>query len=160
MSLLDVLNHRTIRCIHPAELLHFPNGIPNTTLSDNVSQFAAEFYKTVCHILGIRRKGQLRTTSETNGEADKYNRTINTSLKHYVTEHQNNWHQFVQPLTYAYYSQVHASKGTNPFILTITGPPPCSILDLTWTLSPTDDSEDNLTPSIRMMRVRILNALQ
>ena len=75
-------------------------------------------------------------------------------LRHYVSEHQDNWDQFVQPLTYAYNSQVHASTGVTPFSLTLSRQPPFPIVDRPSTAAPTLD--DNITPSSRTMRVRLL----
>ena len=134
-----------------------PYGIPDTILTDNGSQFIAEFFKTVCHILGVRRKTTTAYHPQTNGQAERYNKTIAKRLRHYVSEHQNDWDQYVQPLTYAYNAQVHATTGLPPFNLTIARPPPCPILDNVSSLAQTDAMRP--IPSSRTMRARILRRL-
>ena len=134
-----------------------PYGIPNSILSDNGPQFVAEFWKTTLAILGINHKTTTSYHPQTNGQAERYNKTIVSRLRHYVSEHQDNWDKFVQTLTYAYNSQVHRSTGTSPFSLTITRIPPCPIIDAISTSSPSDM---NTTPSSRTMRIRILDKLK
>ena len=49
-------------------------------------------------------------------------------LQHYVEEHQRDWDDYVQPLTFAYNTLVHRSTETTPCDLVLTRPPPCLIL--------------------------------
>ena len=134
----------------------FCYGIPNTILTDNGTQFISEFFKTVCHIMGIRRKTTTAYHPQTNGQAERYNKTLATRLRHYVADHQRDWDKFVQPLTYAYNNQIHTTTMTTPFNLTITRPPPSPIIDQISTAAPTDTDGP---PSSRTMRARILNRL-
>lgn len=90
-------------------------------------------------------------------QAERYKQTITARLRHYVSEHQDNWDQCLQPLTYAYNSQVHASTGTTTLNLTITRPPPCPNMDGTSPIVKTDDY--NVTLSSRAMRARIVKRL-
>ena len=46
-------------------------GIPDTILTDNGSQFVSEFFKTICYVLGIRRKTTTAYHPQTNGQADR-----------------------------------------------------------------------------------------
>lgn len=61
-----------------------------------------------------------------NGQAEQYNCTLVTRLSHYINEHQDDWEQFLQPLTYAYDMKVHRSTGFTQFqpvlILVPAGP--------------------------------------
>lgn len=113
-----------------------PYGIPNTILSGNGPQFVADFWKTVCYILFIRRKKTTPYHRQTNGQAESYNRTITKSLRHYVSEHQINWDLFVQLLAYDYNPQVIESTGTTAFNRTDTRALPCLILDKSTTIAP------------------------
>ena len=133
-----------------------PYGIPESILTDNGSQFIAEFFKTVCYILGIKRKTTTAYHPQTNGQAERYNKTIAARLRHYVSEHQDNWDMFVQPLTYAYNNQVHASTGTTPFNLALSRSPPSPIFNDESTIAPLDDT---VTPSSRTMRAHLLKRL-
>lgn len=44
-----------------------PYGIPNIILSNNCSKFMAEFFKTICYILGVKQKMKISYHSQTNG---------------------------------------------------------------------------------------------
>ena len=44
-------------------------------------------------------------------------------LRHYVEEQQRDWDDYMQPLTFAYNTQVHRSTETTPFDLLLTRPP-------------------------------------
>ena len=44
-------------------------------------------------------------------------------LWHYVEEHQRDWDDYVQPLTFAYNTRVHQSTETTPFDVVLTPPP-------------------------------------
>lgn len=100
-----------------------PYGIPTYILTDNGTQLTSKSFATLCTHLGTK---QLTTTAyhpQTNGQVERYNKTIVTRLRHYVAKNQRDWDIFVQPLTYAYRSQVHRSTNTTPFSLVLSGQP-------------------------------------
>lgn len=99
-------------------------GIPKYILTDNGPQFTSKLFEYVSVVLGI---DHLRTTAyhpETNGQSERYNRTLVTRLSHYVSEHQNDWDEYVQPLTYSYNNHVHRTTGFVPFSLALLYSPP------------------------------------
>ena len=102
----------------------YPYGMPNTLLTDNGPQFTAKFFEAVCGLLGILHVLTTAYHPQKNGQAETFNRTLATRLRHYVSEHQRDWDDYVQPLTYAYNMQVHKSTGTTPFDLILTRHPP------------------------------------
>ena len=61
---------------------------------------------------------------QTNGEVERYNRTILAMLRNYVKEHQDDWDRYATALTYAYNNHVNRSIGTTPFSLLLSRPPP------------------------------------
>lgn len=58
-----------------------------------------------------------------NGKAKRYNKTKIDRLSYYVTEKQNDWYDYVQPLIYPHSAQVHKSACTKPFSLTLSREP-------------------------------------
>ena len=52
---------------------------------------------------------------QTNGQVERYNRTLVRQLRCYVAEHQADWDSHLSLLTTAYSTQVHASTGEVPF---------------------------------------------
>ncbi len=97
-------------------------GPPVYVLTDNGTQFASKFFSEACQILGI---GKLFTTSYhplTNGQAERFNRTILNSLRSYVAEHQRDWDAYSSLVTYGYNCQIHRSTGVAPLELVLSRP--------------------------------------
>lgn len=73
-------------------------------LTDNGLQFAAKFFEAVCTLRGVRHYLTTAYHPETNGQTERFNRTLVQRLRHYLEEHQRDWDDYVQPLTFAYYT--------------------------------------------------------
>ena len=102
----------------------FNYGTPKVLLTDNGSQFIATFFKHVCRILGIQKVFTTEYHPQTNGQAERFNRTILAAIRHYVADSQRDWDEWLDPITYAYNMQVHRSTGTTPFDLVLSRHPP------------------------------------
>ncbi|CDF32918.1 unnamed protein product [Chondrus crispus] len=103
-------------------------GAPRYVLTDNGPQFAAKFFDAVCALLGVRHYLTTAYHPQSNGQTERFNRTLVQRLRHYVEEHQRDWDDYLQPLTFAYNTQVHRSTETTPFDLVLTRPPSGLIL--------------------------------
>ena len=101
----------------------FKYGAPKQLLSDNGKQFVAKLFQAVCKILGVSNVFTATYHPQTNGQVERYNRTILAMLRNYVNEHQNDWDHYAGALTYAYNSHVHRTTGTTPFSLVLSRPP-------------------------------------
>ena len=101
----------------------FKYGPPKTLLSDNGSNFASKLFQRVCGYVGVANLYTSTYHPQTNGQVERYNRTILAMLRNYVNEHQDDWDQYVTALTYAYNTSVHRSTGTMPFELVLSNPP-------------------------------------
>ena len=78
----------------------------------------------MCRVLGITNLYTSAYHPQTNGQVERYNRTIASMLRNYLNEHQDDWDVYVGPLTYAYNSHVHRTTRTTPFELVLSRPPP------------------------------------
>jgi transposase InsO family protein len=56
-------------------------GPPVSLLTDNGPQFTAKFFQAVCSELGIRKIFTTAYHPQTNGQVERYNRTILASLR-------------------------------------------------------------------------------
>ena len=101
----------------------FKYGPPECLISDNGKQFADKFFQVVCSILGISNVFTSTYQPQTNGQVERYNRTILAMLRNYVNEHQDDWDRYATVLTYAYNNHVHRTTGTTPFDLVLSRPP-------------------------------------
>jgi len=102
-------------------------GPPDWILSDQGPQFMSNFFIAVMRMLGIET---VRTTAhhpQTNGQVERYNRTMATQLRHYVADDPSRWDELLPVITMAYNSQPHRSTGIAPFELVM----PRRILNLT-----------------------------
>ena len=102
----------------------FNYGTPKVLLTDNGTQFTATFFRCVCRILGIHKAFTTEYHPQTNGQAERFNRTIIAAIRNYVSDSQRDWDEWLGPLTYAYNTQVHRSTGTTPFDLVLSRHPP------------------------------------
>ena len=66
-------------------------GVPRTLLSDNDPQFSARFFRSVCEELGVTNLFTSAYHPQTNGQTERYNRTIVAMLRNYLNEHRNDW---------------------------------------------------------------------
>ena len=125
----------------------YPYGAPRYVLTDNGPQFAAKFFDAVaCALLGVRHYLTTAYHPQTNGQTERFNRTLVARLRHYVEEHQRDWDDYVQPLTFAYNTQVHRSTETTPFDLVLTRAPSGLVLPGTVPQDAGTHREDPRTP--------------
>lgn len=115
-----------------------PYGIQDSILTDNEAQFVAKFFKTVCHVMGMKQRTTTSYDTQTNGQAERYNKTMAARLRHYVYENQDDWGRYVQLLTCWYNNQPHCTTGTTPFKLSITRAPTTPIVEDISTSAPPD----------------------
>lgn len=110
-----------------------PYGTPACFLTDNGPKRVATFFASVWAYLGMK---QLTTTAyqpQTNGQTDRYNKTIAARSRNYMPEHQNDWEDLFQPLTYAFNAKVNSSTNCTPrtLLLSRQQPGPTTLLDPT-----------------------------
>ena len=97
----------------------FVYGIPLELITDNGGQFTSRFFSDICRILGTRLRFTTTYHPQTNGQTERFNRTILAALRHYIGDHPKDWDQFTDALTFAYNCQVHTSTGFTPFELVL-----------------------------------------
>ena len=76
-------------------------------LSDNGGQFTAKFFQDVCAILRIRKLFKTDYHPQTNGQVERFNRTILAGLRHFCSEKSGDWDRFSPAITFAYNNTVH-----------------------------------------------------
>lgn len=96
------------------------SGIPSYLHNDNNTKFVSKCFGRLCTQSGIKHLKMNAHRLQTSGQVECYNMTILTRLNHYVATKRPNWDLFVQPLTYAYSTQVQRSTNTVNFSLVLT----------------------------------------
>ena len=94
-------------------------GAPLMLLSVNGPQFRARMFQSFCLALGIK---QLFTTPyhpNTNGQTERFNRTLLDMMIHFVADHQTDWDLVAPFANLAYNQTVHSSTKLAPMELII-----------------------------------------
>ena len=65
----------------------FKYGPPRSVVLDNAQYFTAKFFQAVCRHLGIANKFVTTYHPQSNGQVERYNRTIAAMLRNYVNYH-------------------------------------------------------------------------
>lgn len=89
-------------------------GPPDSVLTDNGPQFASLFFQGVCGLMGFKNLYTTIYHPQTNGQVERFNRTLVDMLRHYVEEHQDDWDELVAVLTLAYTSRPHRTTSIAP----------------------------------------------
>jgi len=122
VALASIKAHSVARAF--CESWVFVYGAPRTILSDNGPQFKAKAFLETCRILGIKSLTTTTYHPQTNGQVERFNRTLASMLRHYVANDQKDWDDYLPTLAYAYNRCVHRTTNTTPFDLTLTRAPP------------------------------------
>jgi len=94
-------------------------GPPDRILSDQGPHFMSNFFIAVMRMLGIETVRTTAYTPQTNGQVERYNRTMATQLRHYVADDPSRRDELLPVLITACNSQPHRSTGIALFELVI-----------------------------------------
>ena len=92
-------------------------GFPEKIISDQGRNFESDLIKEFCNLAKVKK---LRTTpyhSMTNGQCERFNRTLCDMLGTLETEEKANWKAFIHTLTHAYNATRNSRTGYSPFFL-------------------------------------------
>ena len=90
---------------------------PEQLLSDQGRQFESQLLAEVCKIMGIQKSRTTPYHPQCDGLVERWNRTLLQSLATSVSDHPENWDEFIQKICMAYNTSVHPTTGFTPFFL-------------------------------------------
>jgi hypothetical protein len=88
-------------------------GLPKIIISDRDPKFTSKFWKSLFKTL----ETQLRFSTETDGETDSPQQTLEMMLRRYVKHNLNTWNKNFRILEFAYSSSRHSAMVKSPFSL-------------------------------------------
>lgn len=80
-----------------------------------LKKFTAHFCTDVCWILDISNLYTTTYYPQTNGQTERFNRTLLTALRHYVADLPRSWDEFTDAFSYAYNIQAYSGTGFASF---------------------------------------------
>jgi len=90
-------------------------GILDSVLLDNGPQCAAVLWQGVLKALGMDTNYATPYYPQTNGQVERFNKTLVQQLRHYVSDHVVTGSRYLSLVVTAHNSQVHRSTGQVPF---------------------------------------------
>jgi hypothetical protein len=90
-------------------------GVPERILTDQGKNFQSALLYWLWELLDVF---QLRTTPyhpECDGQTERFNRTLEGMLRAFVSEHHDDWDEFLELLAFAYKTAIHKTTGVTPF---------------------------------------------
>lgn len=112
----------------------FVYGSPVELLSDKGKQFASRFFQDVCCIFDEKTLFTMMYHPQCNGQVERFDRTLLSSLRCYVADHPKIWDLYMDAFTFAYNTQVYQTTGVSPFELVLSRTPPPVALESQATL--------------------------
>uniref|UniRef100_A0A8C5M9T8 Gypsy retrotransposon integrase-like protein 1 n=1 Tax=Leptobrachium leishanense TaxID=445787 RepID=A0A8C5M9T8_9ANUR len=96
------------------------HGVPNVLVSDRGSQFISKFWRGFCHQLGVKLSFSSAYHPQTNGLAERTNQTLETYLRCFISDAQDDWVTLLPWAEFAYNNATSQSTKFSPFEI-VTG---------------------------------------
>ena len=94
------------------------HGLPSSVVSDRGSIFASHFMGELYKILEIKRKMSTAFHLQTDGQTEQLNCKINTYLRIYVSDRQQDWAKWIKIAQFVWNNTVSSVMTDSPFRIT------------------------------------------
>lgn len=91
------------------------HGLPRDVVSDRGPQFASSFWKEFCRLLGATASLTSGYHPQSNGQSERLNQELETSLRCMVSRNPHSWAQHLLWVEYAHNSLPSSATGLSPF---------------------------------------------
>lgn len=91
------------------------HGIPESIISDRDKLFTSNFWTTFLASIGTKKKLSTAYHPQTDGQTERVNQTMETYLRIYCNEQQDNWVSLLPMAQIAYNNKLSEATGTTPF---------------------------------------------
>ena len=92
------------------------HGIPESIISDRDKLFTSNFWTTFLAAIGTKKKLSTAYHPQTDGQTERVNQTMETYLRIYCNQEQNNWVSLLPMAQIAYNNKLSEATGTTPFL--------------------------------------------
>lgn len=91
------------------------HGMPQKITSDRDKLFTSKFWTTLTNLMGIDHRLITAYHSQTNGQTERTNQTIEQYLRHYINYEQDDWIKFLPMAQFAFNDAEHSTTKVTPF---------------------------------------------
>jgi transposase InsO family protein len=93
------------------------HGTGSILVTDQGKSFTSVFFRETCRILGVKQINSSAYHPQANGQIERYHKTMNQGLSHYVNASGTNWDTLVPFYLMGYRATPHCSSGYSPYYL-------------------------------------------
>ncbi|ESK95482.1 reverse transcriptase-rnase h-integrase [Moniliophthora roreri MCA 2997] len=115
--------HKKIDATDTAELLfqhvYKRFGLPDKIISDRDPRFAAEVFKEMGKLLGIKQMLSTAYHPQTDGETERVNQEVEIFLRFFCAKEQTKWKDLLHFTEFAHNTRTHSVTKNSPFYLTM-----------------------------------------
>jgi len=101
-----------VRAFVDQYISHF--GVPLQIHSDRGTNLTSKLFADMCDLLQLQHTKSTPQHPQSNGNVERFNRTLATMLTLYCDENQRNWDQFLPQMMMTYRSATNTSTGVTP----------------------------------------------
>jgi hypothetical protein len=94
------------------------HGIPESIISDRDKLFTSNHWTTLMAAMGTKKKLSTAYHPQTDGQTERVNQTMETYLRIYCNQQQNNWVSLLPMAQMAYNNKKSEATGISPFFAT------------------------------------------
>ena len=107
------------------------HGVPRSVVSDRDTKFVSLFWKELMRLLGSRLRMSSAYHPQTDGQTEKTNDVVETTLRIFCEYRERTWDEFIPMVEFTINNSVSQATGFTPFYLA-NGYHPDSLIDLLY----------------------------
>ncbi|KAK3735802.1 hypothetical protein QZH41_007422 [Actinostola sp. cb2023] len=92
-------------------------GVPRQLHSDQGRNFISAVFTKMCALLGINKTRTTALHPQSDGMVERYNKTLESMLAKFTSEHQRDWDEHLPLLMMAYRTSIHETTGCTPSMM-------------------------------------------
>jgi len=93
------------------------HGYPKSIISDRDSKFTASFWQELAKLTGTQLKMSTAWHAQTDGQTERTNQTLETTLRSAINHKQDNWEELLPACEFTHNNNINKSTGYLPFKL-------------------------------------------
>ena len=90
-------------------------GTPKGIVSDRGSLFISRMWGEICAVVKLKRRLSTAFHPQSDGQTERQNQTLETYLRIFVNDEQDNWTSLLPLAEFAYNNSVHSATNLTPF---------------------------------------------